>query len=563
MWIRLLGRPVIQFDDGTTPSIRGHQAWGVLARLLTEARPIARRQLATELFGEADDPLGALRWCLAELRRGLGASTLLGDPVALDLPPGCRVDICEIEADDFDPLRAGEFLEAVEPQASATFDTWLLIERERFGARVRDAARRRAIARLSAGDHGEAIELAKACIRFDPFDETGHIILVKALTTAGMHSAAEAHVEATEAEFRRELGAAPSDALRSAARRTIASPPLGVSQRAVIESQIAAGKAALDAGAIEAGLDCFRRAAAAGEATGDTYFQAAALLELGTALVHTTRGFDDEGAVILRQSSEAARNAGANLIAASALRELGYVDALAGRRPSAAATLTEAVAQADSDPEALAGIHAVIGFNLVDWGQTDLGLDHFRQAIGHAQASSNPRKEAWALGIGAWGHVQSGNLPAASLWLEQCETICARIRWHAFLPWVGALTIEAQIGRRSVADAKSDAERVFASSCQMGDPCWEAASARALALCAEAEGSSAAARDWMTEAERRGNRVTDGWAGLNVANLAERARLSRTYGSASEADSLTRRLIEVAARTHADLHLRKAMEWLG
>ncbi|MBL9046497.1 MAG: hypothetical protein JNK34_04190 [Tabrizicola sp.] len=126
-----------------------------------------------------------------------------------------------------------------------------------------------------------------------------------------------------------------------------------------------------------------------------------------------------------------------------------------------------------------------------------------------------------------------------------------------------ALAIEAQLGKRSLSQVKADAERVFASSCQMGDPCWEAASARALALCAEAEGSGDAARDWMREAERRGTRVTDGWAGLNVANLAERVRLGRRYGTAEESGQLARRLIEAAARTHADQYLRKAVDWLA
>jgi hypothetical protein len=158
--------------------------------------------------------------------------------------------------------------------------------------------------------------------------------------------------------------------------------------------------------------------------------------------------------------------------------------------------------------------------------------------------------------------MQAGAPDQARDWLARCEDVCGTIRWFAFLPWVRAMTIEVQLGTRGVAAARADAERVFAASCQIGDPCWEAASARALALCAEAEGSDRAALDWMTEAERRGTRVTDGWAGLNVANLAERTRLSRRYGTPDEAGQLARRLVEVAARTHADLHLRKAMEWL-
>lgn len=35
-------------------------------------RPVLRRVLAAEMFGEANDPLAALRWSLADLRRALG-----------------------------------------------------------------------------------------------------------------------------------------------------------------------------------------------------------------------------------------------------------------------------------------------------------------------------------------------------------------------------------------------------------------------------------------------------------------------------------------------------------
>ena len=45
-------------------------------------RPLSRRELSAELFPSAVDPLGALRWCLAGLRRALGsAEAFAGDPV--------------------------------------------------------------------------------------------------------------------------------------------------------------------------------------------------------------------------------------------------------------------------------------------------------------------------------------------------------------------------------------------------------------------------------------------------------------------------------------------------
>jgi hypothetical protein len=66
----------------------------LLAYLLLADRPPGRRHLAELLFGDADDPLGALRWTLAELRRTLGAPELFaGDPVATTLGPGITVDL--------------------------------------------------------------------------------------------------------------------------------------------------------------------------------------------------------------------------------------------------------------------------------------------------------------------------------------------------------------------------------------------------------------------------------------------------------------------------------------
>src|SRR4051812_7080846 len=77
--VRLLGRPRV---EGQQP--RGRKAWALLARVALTERPLSRRELAAELFADADDPLGALRWALGELRRVLDVGAGLGgDPVRL------------------------------------------------------------------------------------------------------------------------------------------------------------------------------------------------------------------------------------------------------------------------------------------------------------------------------------------------------------------------------------------------------------------------------------------------------------------------------------------------
>ena len=53
--------------------------------------PLTRRRLASLLFAGAADPLGALRWSLAEVRRALGESVVNGDPVCFARPENVRM----------------------------------------------------------------------------------------------------------------------------------------------------------------------------------------------------------------------------------------------------------------------------------------------------------------------------------------------------------------------------------------------------------------------------------------------------------------------------------------
>ncbi len=351
------------------PGVRLTEPWALLARILLSERELSRRHVAAELFPEAIDPLGSLRWCLASLRRALGTGAVFsGDPIRHNLSAETEVDIYRLEAGDFCAGAAGGLLAGVEPRCSPEFATWLLVERERMAGLIDARIRQEVMLAISVGRYDRAIRLAELGVRRLPFDESAHILLVKSLTLAGSHEAALDHVEATEQVFFDELGVKPLAALRSAARRTISAPPGGVSPQAVVKSLLASGQAALGAGAADAGVDCLRRAVADAEKSEDHQLQAQSLLELGTALVHAIRGYDDEAAILRRQSVELAQQCSDARVATAALRELGYLEALAGRRPVAAAHLAKALEITD-DPESLAGAHAVIGFNLVDWGK--------------------------------------------------------------------------------------------------------------------------------------------------------------------------------------------------
>ena len=86
-WIRLLGPPRIE-SAGTAPrQPRGRKAWAVLAYLALQPGGTGRARTAALLFPDAEDPLGALRWNLSELRRTLGADSVGGDPLRLCCRP--------------------------------------------------------------------------------------------------------------------------------------------------------------------------------------------------------------------------------------------------------------------------------------------------------------------------------------------------------------------------------------------------------------------------------------------------------------------------------------------
>ena len=92
--VKLIGTPRIEDSAGELGEVRGRKPWAVLARVLLTDRALNRRELSAELFPDADDPLGSLRWCLAGLPRAFGLSELfIGDPISRELLPSITVDV--------------------------------------------------------------------------------------------------------------------------------------------------------------------------------------------------------------------------------------------------------------------------------------------------------------------------------------------------------------------------------------------------------------------------------------------------------------------------------------
>ena len=552
--IRLLGPPAIERGGRPAPPPRGRKAWALLAYLLLADRPPGRRQLAELLFGDADDPLGALRWTLAELRRALGAPGLFaGDPVATALGPGVAVDLQVLADQPADPAPllslGGELLEGLGVASSPAFESWLVVERHRMAGLVEARLRQAAMTLLVAGRAEAAVAYAARAVARNPIEEGNHELLVRSLAAAGDRAAALRQVAVGEDTLRRELGVEPSPALRDAAA-TPAGSPTGppVSGRAAVASQLDAGRAAIAAGAVQAGLDSLRRAVADAAACGDPALQGQALAALGGALVHAVRGRDEEGAVALHEAIQLAARAGDRATAVTAHREFGFVEVQAGRRPTADAWLAKAEALAASDQE-LAAIGGVRGMNASDMGDYPAALRHLEESVELARRCADQRQQAWSLSILARTHLQRDERSQAAAAVAGSLELVHEQRWMAFLPLPEALSGELELRAGRVETAGDQFEHAWSLACQLGDPCWEGMAARGLGLLSAARGDGRTASAWLAEAHARSNRVADRYQWVRAHVLDAMAGFAIDRGDLDQARRLVDALASLAART--------------
>ncbi|MCW3067587.1 MAG: hypothetical protein JWL67_212 [Solirubrobacterales bacterium] len=548
--IRLFGKPQIERDGVLVPPPRGRKTWGLLAYLLLcEGKP-PRSRVAALLFSEADDPLGALRWSLADLRRALGAAvTATGDPLELRLPADASVDITAITAPgeeiSFTHLE-GELLEGVAFPSSPVFDSWLGMMRRHLDGANRALAHDEALTRLAAGDTTRATELASQLVSKDPLDQAAQELLIRCLARAGRGREAERQLTECEALFLRVLGVAPGPELRSAATDTTRSAPGAVGDRDVALGQLDAGQAALDAGTVEPGVQILRQACAEAAACQDASLQARALASLGSALVHAVRGRDEEGAVRLHEALRLAEGCGERAAAAAAARELGYIDVQAGRGPSAGRWLMRATELAEGNEE-LCAVLGVRGMALSDRAHYGAALDLLHRSVARAERCGQRRQMAWSLSLIGRVHMLRGELSLALPPLDESLGLVASERWTAFQPWPEVLRAEASLlmGRPDQAGERLD--HAFRLACQLGDPCWEAMGARLMGLLAADASNSARAGEQLADALARANRVSDVYQWVHGHVLDSSARLAVETG-AENAVEIVDRLAELGAR---------------
>lgn len=551
--IGLLGRPYIE-RDGKPVRVRGRKTWAILALLLLGSRPPSRAQLAGLLFAEADDPLGALRWTLAQLRRALGDETQVGgDPVNLRLGPGVIVDVDAVRSTIAagGPLPwselPGEFLEGIHFDGCPAFETWLLVERRQLAAQAQAMTREAALMALAAHRPEHSVILARQLVAQDPLDEAHQVLLVRALADAGDRPAALSQVEACERLFAREMGVAPSAQLRDAARVGAADERHGAS-RATVLAQMEAGQAAMAAGAVDAGLECMRRAAADAAVLRQRDLEVEALVTLGSALIHTVRGRHEEAAAVLHQAVFLADGLDLPVVVARAHRKLATIDLMVGRRDRAEAWFARADDLAEGDDDEQSAVTGWRAFNLTEMGRHADAHHHYRRSLELARRCGNRRQVSWSeSGIGRV-YLLRGELDEAAASLDASVAIARDERWAAFLSYPEVLRAEVDRRRGRMRAAEEALTHAHALGAQVQDPCWEGLAARGLGLVAAHHDDVEAADRWLDAAARCAYAHADANRWVQAFVHDGRCRLYVDLGRRQKASAEAGLLLQLATR---------------
>jgi DNA-binding SARP family transcriptional activator len=553
--IHLLGRPWLERDGEVATPPRGNKAWGLLAYLiLSRVREPSREHLAELLFAEANDPLGSVRWNLAELRRRLGAQALVQGSTRLTLPPDAFVDIQALlrasphEAVEL-PGLGRELLEGMDFGAHSGFDSWLLNERRRLLGAAESALHDAALDLLAGGEPARAIPLGIRLVELNELDDNFQELLIRSYAESGDAEAAERQLARCVALFRAELGRDPEPSVREAAKTDVVllDPVIRAAGPQAARAQLETGRSALDGGAIDSGLEMLSRAAAAAAASGDRELESEAVLVYGTALVHSGRSRDEEAAAVLVRAAGIAEELGLRDRAAAAHRELAYMEVRQARYARCGRRLDAAAAFVESDAER-AGIEAIRGMAAADTGAHNRAIDHLQRSARLAESSDSGRQASFSLTFLGRSHLLRGELPEALVALERALALARAADWLSFLPWPEAWLAEVELAEGDDKAARRGLEHSFALGCELGDPCWEGLSAAGLGRLACRDGKIAHGLRLLEDARRRSARVACAYVWVQVyalAGLAEAAVASESH----RADEWISDLTSVAART--------------
>ncbi|APX01117.1 SARP family transcriptional regulator [Arthrobacter sp. QXT-31] len=519
--IRLLGPPAIESTGTSSPQPRGRKAWAVLAYLALQPDGTGRSRLATLLFPDAADPLGALRWNLSELRRTLAGVTFDGDPVRLVLQPPWRCDAVELVSSGAlprpDPRSLnGQLLEGLSFADCPVFDSWLADQRYRLENCAQSWLYESSVSALASGDPREAAELASRVLQRDPFHTDCNAVLVRALVAAGEHRRAREHVARCADLYRDELNLPlPPEIRRALAGAEPETDPGIPATATTVRSYLDAGGASLLAGAVDRGLDQLRLAVVLAQRTPDRHLLAESLVTLAGAMIHQAGGRGAEVADFLHRAlsaeapaagmrgkppsdaSPSEKHDGASPTSAAAYRELGYLSVQRGVPDRAAGWLQRASSAAAGFPEEQARVLAIQGMLASDTARYGDAIDVLTASIRLARELRNRRQLAFSSALLGRVMLLRGELEQAVEPLDHALQWILAEHWTAFEPFVAGVRGETYLAAGDLEAAAEMIDRSWVLADLAGDHCYMALAAGAEARLFLAHGDLAAAQHWV------------------------------------------------------------------
>jgi len=259
--VKVLGGFEVRTGAGRALTLPTKKSQALLAYLaLHPERPCSRETLTALLWGDTPDLQArqSLRQAVYHIRRALGDDRLdIVGGETVTLPASAlevdaliferRVRLATPEALDAAlGLYRGDLLEGLAVK-EASFDEWLLVERERLRELALEALARLLSYYTKAGDHERAIQSALRLLALDPLQEAAHRALMRLYVREGRRAAALRQYQTCVGILRKELGAEPEPETQQLYQEIVPQPAIRPA-----DSPMAAAAPAATAGGISA-----------------------------------------------------------------------------------------------------------------------------------------------------------------------------------------------------------------------------------------------------------------------------------------------------------------------
>ncbi len=210
--IAILGTAEINRDERPI-GLPGYRPLAILVYLLLTGKPQSRQHLVDLLFEQPDDPRGALRWTLSQLRKHLGSDAIHADrqEISFNFKNDHWLDVTAFEAGAIDLYR-GALHKGIYLREARLYNSWLLVERVRLRALYQAGLEQRLREQQETVDAEVLEETAQRLLELDNLRADWHRELMNAYARQGKFDAAKVQYELCRKILFEELRLKPARA---------------------------------------------------------------------------------------------------------------------------------------------------------------------------------------------------------------------------------------------------------------------------------------------------------------------------------------------------------------